>query len=230
MDAVREVRQTIFAPKTSAALARLTAPQGALTGLAKSGLGTLAADPSLAQSPWGASLQASLTGVKTQLSFYRGVAESVVSGGKDMIVGLATVVGKVAQFTTDATIGLVGDAIRSVLPSGAQAWMRESAAIPSYERAVATTQKAVDTLGAVKDYIATRTPEQVGADIKEFVEKNWESLKASHAEAAAKGPEAEARWWGYVDISSVLTQLVCSERPPSQITIQQITTPSIPTS
>jgi hypothetical protein len=49
-----------------------------------------------------------------------------------------------------------------------------------------------------KDYIATRTPEQVGADIKGFVEKNWNSLQASHAEAAAKGPEAEARWWGQV--------------------------------
>jgi hypothetical protein len=38
----------------------------------------------------------------------------------------------------------------------------------------------------------------VGADIKGFVEKNWNSLQASHAEAAAKGPEAEARWWGQV--------------------------------
>jgi hypothetical protein len=76
--------------------------------------------------------------------------------------------------------------------------MRESAAIPSYSRAVATTNKAISTLGAVKDYIATRTPEQVGADIKGFVEKNWNSLQASHAEAAAKGPEAEARWWGQV--------------------------------
>jgi hypothetical protein len=196
--AIEQARPKTFAPKTSAALAGLTAPNGALTGLAKSGLGTLTTDPSLLQSPWGASLQASLTNVEVRANFALGVAEGVLSGGKDMIVGLATVAGKVAQFTTDATIGLVGDAIRSALPSGAQAWMRESAAIPSYSRAVATTNKAISTLGAVKDYIATRTPEQVGADIKGFVEKNWNSLQASHAEAAAKGPEAEARWWGQV--------------------------------
>jgi hypothetical protein len=53
---------------------------------------------------------------------------------------------------------------------------------------VASTQKIIDTGAAIKDYIATFTPEQVGNDIKGFVAKNWDSLKASHAAAAAQGP------------------------------------------
>lgn len=56
----------------------------------------------------------------------------------------------------------------------------------------------VDSVGNAVSYITNNDPEQVGADIKSFVSQNWDSLKASHAEAAAKGPEAEAHWWGQV--------------------------------
>jgi hypothetical protein len=122
----------------------------------------------------------------------------VFSGGKDLVVGLATIVGKTAQYVTDSTLGLIVDPIRSALPSGAQEWMRQSEAIPSAERSRATTEKMIDTVGNVGSYIANHSPEQVGADIRDFVGKNWDALKADHAAAAAKGPEAEARWWGNV--------------------------------
>ena len=50
--------------------------------------------------------------------------------------------------------------------------------------------------GAVIDYFASRTPAQVGTDIKNGIDKIWKSVEADHAKAAAQGPEAEARWWG----------------------------------
>jgi hypothetical protein len=197
-EAAQETLKASFALKESRALAALTAPRGGLTGIAKAGIATLANDAALAKTEWGPALQASLTGVKTQLSFYRGVAEGVFSGGKDLVVGLATIVGKTAQYVTDSTLGLIVDPIRSVLPSGAQEWMRQNEAIPSAERSRATTEKMIDTVGNVGSYIANHSPEQVGADIRDFVGKNWDALKADHAAAAAKGPEAEARWWGNV--------------------------------
>jgi hypothetical protein len=198
-EAVRQERASIFAPKTSAALAGLTARKGALTGLAQAGIKALTSNPALAQTPFGAALQTSLTNLQTQGAFLLGVGEGVFTGGKDMVVGLAKFVGKVAQYGADnSPIGFGMDGLRSLLPSGAQAWMKESAIIPSAERGAATTDKMIDTLGAVKDYIANRTPAEVGEDIKGFIETNWEGLKASHAAAAAKGPEAEARWWGNV--------------------------------
>jgi hypothetical protein len=196
---IEQARPKIFAPKTSKALSEVAARNGALTGLATSGIKTLASDPSLAQTAWGASLQATLSNIKTQGSFLLGLGEGVFSGGKDMVVGLATFAGKVAQFGADnSPIGYGMDALRSALPNSAQTWMKDNAFIPSAERGAVTRDKIIDTLGSVKDYIANSTPEKVGNDIKGFVEKNWDALKSSHAAAVAKGPEAEARWWGQV--------------------------------
>lgn len=90
------------------------------------------------------------------------------------------------------------DPIRELLPTSAQAWMRSSEGVPSAERGRASTQKMIDTVGNATSYIADSTPKKVGADIKGFVTANWDNLETSHAAAAAKGPEAEANWWGQV--------------------------------
>jgi hypothetical protein len=51
-------------------------------------------------------------------------------------------------------------------------------------------------MGNAASYIANNSPEQVGADIRAVISAQWSKLEASHAAAAAQGPEAEARWWG----------------------------------
>jgi hypothetical protein len=197
-DAIREVRTQLFAPKTTEKLQGLTAPRGGLTLAGKAGIAALANDPSLSQTSWGQLFQASVGNVRTQTSFTMGFAEGVFNGGKDLVVGLATVVGKSAQYIADNTVGGIVDPIRSLLPSGAQEWMRSSEIIPSSDRGAATTDKMIDTVVNAGSYIANSSPEKVGADINAFVSKNWDKLEASHAEAAAKGPEVEARWWGQV--------------------------------
>ncbi len=187
-----------FAPKTTAQLKELTSPTGGLTQTGRAGVAALANDPTLSDTKWGASFAASMQNVRTNVAFAAGFGEGVFNGCKDMVVGLATIAGKTAQYVTDATLGLVVDPIRSLLPSGAQEWMRASEAIPSAERSAATTQKMIDTVGKAASYIYDNTPEKVGADIKGFITKNWDKLEASHAAAAKQGPEAEAHWWGQV--------------------------------
>lgn len=46
------------------------------------------------------------------------------------------------------------------------------------------------------DYIANNSPAEVAGDMRDAIAAQWDSLRASHAAAAAQGPEAEARWWG----------------------------------
>jgi hypothetical protein len=103
------------------------------------------------------------------------------------------------QYRADnSNAGRVMDAVRSQLPSDAQAWMKDSALIPSAQRGAASTQKIIDTGAGIASYIKTNTPGQVAGDVKAVISKNWDALKADHAKAAAQGPEAEARWRGNI--------------------------------
>ena len=115
-----------------------------------------------------------------------------------MVIGLATFAGKLVQYGADNSVGPALDNLRSALPNKVQEWASGSELIPSGARGSASTQKMVDTLANVRRYIANHSPAQVGADIAGFIEQHWDSLKASHAAAAAKGPDQEALWWGQV--------------------------------
>ena len=204
-DAAAQARAALFAPTQVQSMAQLTSGSGTLATLAKSGVTSLVQSPALATLPWGASLQQAASNPQTVLSFYSGIAQGVFEGGKDLVVGLASFAGSAVQYSADVTVGPAFDALRQALPSGVQAWIgnNANALIPSGERGAASTQKMGDALSKVGSYIANRTPEQVGNDIAGFVQQHWDSLKGSHAEAVAKGPEAEARWWGQVTGRSI---------------------------
>ena len=197
-DAAAQARAALFAPSQVQSMVQLTGGSGALAALAKSGVDSLAQSSVLAALPWGASLQQAASNPQTVLSFYSGIAQGVFEGGKDLVVGLASFAGSAVQYSADVTVGPAFDALRQAIPSGVQAWISNNAnaLIPSGERGAASTQKMGDALSKVGSYIANRTPEQVGNDIAGFVQQHWDSLKGSHAAAVAKGPEAEARWWG----------------------------------
>jgi hypothetical protein len=198
-EAVRDAALAAFAPVEVSRLATLTAKGGPLDRLAQQAAGALKSDPGLQHTDWGRALAGAATLVKTDLAFTVGVAEGVFTGGKNMVVGLATFAGKAVQYRADnSNAGRVMDAVRSQLPSDAQAWMKDSALIPSAQRGAASTQKIIDTGAGIASYIKTNTPGQVAGDVKAVISKNWDALKADHAKAAAQGPEAEARWRGNI--------------------------------
>ncbi len=54
--------------------------------------------------------------------------------------------------------------------------------------------------GAITGYMreVARDPAKLGNDVKGWIAANWNGLKADHAAAAARGPAAEAEWWGKI--------------------------------
>jgi hypothetical protein len=206
-----------FEPIQNRALTGLTSPKGGLTALTTNGIASLINDTSINSIDWGQALQGSLTNLNTRSSFYRGVAEGVFSGGKDLVIGLASVVGQTVQFGADSTIvGELFDGVRGLLPSKAQLWMRESSVIPSAERARATSNMMITSVVAVGTYIANTSPEQVGADLRAFFEKNWDSLKTQYAAETAKGPAAQARWLGQI-IGRAMFEIAAIAIPASKV-------------
>ena len=197
-DSAAQARAALFAPAQTNAVRSLTAKNGALADLARVSLASLAQSPSIPGFAWGISLQSVTTNPKTSAAFYRGVAQGMFHGAKDMVVGLATFAGKTAQYGADMTLGIPIDGLRSLLPSGTQAWLRDSELIPSAERGLASSKKIKDAASAMSNYIANRSAQQVASDISGFIEKNWDSLKSAHTAAVAQGPQAEALWWGQV--------------------------------
>jgi hypothetical protein len=142
---------------------------------------------------WGQSLNRALG---MQVAFNRGIAEGIWEGGRDMVATIATAVGRTLQYGADnSVLGTAGDAIRGLtgrLPDVV------NQVLPSNARGAESTQRLVNGVTRAANYFATHTPAEVAADIGNMISAQWDSLRASHAAAAAKGPEAEARWWGQV--------------------------------
>lgn len=179
-------------------------PAGLAMEAAQPAIASLARDAGLGNTEWGAKLQKVLDTPGSMRAFNAGLATGMVEGAKDFVVSIATLAGKTVQFGADnSLVGSVGDGLRSVVPDSVKGWLRDvgiggalNEVLPSAKRGEAS----VDALGkmgsAVVDYFASKTPAQVGTDIKNGISKIWDSVKADHAKAAAQGPEAEARWWG----------------------------------
>jgi hypothetical protein len=133
-------------------------------------------------------------------AFREGFQTGVIAGGKALVVDTAKLIGKGAQLAGDTShAGYAGDALRGFtgkLPEALEA------VVPSHNRGVATIESIGEGIGttavAIAKYTTTHTPADLLADTKAFVAKNWDSLKASHSDAAAHGPQAEAKWWGEV--------------------------------
>jgi DNA/RNA non-specific endonuclease len=179
-------------------------PAGMALEAAQPAIAKLTRDAGLGKTEWGASLQKILDTPGTARAFNAGVATGLVDGAKDFVVSIASLAGKAIQFGADnSIIGNVGDAARSVVPDSVKGWLRDigiggalNEVVPSANRGQASSEALGKMGSAVVDYFASKTPEQVATDIKNGIGKIWDSVKADHAKAAAKGPEAEARWWG----------------------------------
>lgn len=140
---------------------------------------------------WGRSLDRALG---HSVAFNAGLAEGVWQGGTDMVTGIATMAGKALQFGADnSLLGRAGDALRGLtgqLPEWLETWT------PSATRGAASSEALGQAMANAVDYIASNSPAEVAGDIRHAIAAQWGSLRASHAAAAAQGPEAEARWWG----------------------------------
>lgn len=157
-----------------------------------------AAQPAMAQmgreaglerTAWGAHLQKILDTPGTIASFRSGFRDGILGGASAALEGMASIAKVVADHSP---IGLVGDAIRKVtgpLPGALDT-------LPSLQRGLQTDKKILDVGQKIGTYLAHKSPAEVRADAVNFISRNWEGLKASHAAAAKQGPMAEARWWG----------------------------------
>jgi hypothetical protein len=171
-------------------------PLNRLADLSQSGAASIARSAGVGETEWGARLQTLLDTPGTAAAFRQGINEGVLEGGKDMVVGVAGLVGGAAQYMGDRSLsGFAGDKLRD-LTGGLPGWA--DAILPSANRADATQASVANTAGAIGDYVASRAgdPALLASDASAAFGKAWDGLKASHAEAAAKGPEAEARWFG----------------------------------
>jgi DNA/RNA non-specific endonuclease len=158
-----------------------------------------------ASSPWADALNgfkdSAITAIPNQnariaAAFGTGLVEGVAGGVLDAAEGIAKLTFNAAQFYEDGSVsGYLGDELRGVtgeLPK----WL--DAIIPSHQRGIETahyTEQVADNIGA---YVGTRIkdPSLLRDDVKDFLSTHWNELKDDHAAARAKGPEAEAEWWG----------------------------------
>ena len=160
-------------------------------------LGKLTKAAGLGKTEWGASLQKVLDTPGSAKAFREGINEGIINGGKDMVVGIATLAGTAAQYGADKTLGSAGDALRGI--TGKMPGFLE-AIVPSAKRGDAS-DAALGRLGSnIGNYVSSRSqnPNLLTSDVKNAINSAWGSLKADHAKAAAQGPKEEARWWGEV--------------------------------
>lgn len=160
-------------------------------------LGKLTKAAGLGKTEWGASLQKVLDTPGSAKAFREGINEGIINGGKDMVVGIATLAGTAAQYGADKTLGGAGDALRGI--TGKMPGFLE-AIVPSAKRGDAS-DAALGRLGSnIGNYVSSRSqnPNLLTSDVKNAINSAWGSLKADHAKAAAQGPKEEARWWGEV--------------------------------
>lgn len=151
-----------------------------------------------AQPAWRQAFDAALAAPGAYAAFQRGVATGVVDGAKSLIGGTVELVGKTLQFGADVGLaGWAGDKLRGLtgqLPGAVDA------VVPSNARGAQTAAGLREMGTKVGDYVVSRAqdPAKLATDAQQFITDNWNSLKADHAAAAARGPAAEAEWWGKV--------------------------------
>jgi A nuclease of the HNH/ENDO VII superfamily with conserved WHH len=172
-------------------------PVNRLSDLVQPYIADIARSAGLGGSEWGARLQAVLDTPGGFAAFREGFNQGVLKGAEDFVVGIASLAGRAVQYGADNTpfLGSGGDALRG-LTGQLPGWL--DAIVPSARRGE-ESNAALGQLGAsFAGYVSSRAgnPAQIGEDIKGAIDKIWESVKADHAQAAAQGPAAEARWWG----------------------------------
>jgi hypothetical protein len=181
-------------------------PTGLLLEAAQPGIAALAKSAGLGNSEWGAHLQRVLDTPGTARALNAGIQEGLVEGAKSFVVDIASIAGKAAQYVGDVSPGgYVGDAARWATPDAVKGWLKDigvggaiNAVVPSAKRGYENTQALAKAGEAVGSYFANHTPGQVADDVKAKIGQMWDGIKADHAKAVAKGPEAEARWWGKI--------------------------------
>jgi hypothetical protein len=181
-------------------------PTGLLLEAAQPGIAALAKSAGLGNTEWGANLQRVLDTPGTARAFNAGIQEGLVEGAKSFVVDIASIAGKAAQYVGDVSPGgFVGDAARWATPDAVKGWLKDigvggaiNAVVPSAKRGYENTQALAKAGEAVGSYFANHTPGQVANDVKAKIGQMWDGIKADHAKAVAKGPEAEARWWGKI--------------------------------
>lgn len=152
----------------------------------------------LPKAGWREAFDTAMAGPRSLAAFQAGVRDGVIDGAKSFVVGTATLIGKTVQFGADSgPAGWLGDKLRSAtgnLPGVVDA------IVPSGRRGAETAESLRQTAGAITEYAISRArdPSKLLADTEGFIQKNWDTLKAGHAAAAAKGMEAEAKWWGQI--------------------------------
>jgi hypothetical protein len=159
-------------------------------------LADVGSNPALQGTDWGPSLSAALATPRLAAAFAQGVGQGVFAGAKDMVVGVAMLAGQLVQYGADnSVLGNAGDLVRGV--TGALPGWADSI-LPSAARGQASNE-ALRAMGAnVGQYLSqvAADPGKLRADVIAAIDGAWDSLKGSHAAAAAQGSEAEARWWG----------------------------------
>lgn len=191
------------APSVGDVLGRLS-PAGLAMEAMRPVVAALGREAGLSATSWGAPLQRVLDTPGSARAFNAGVADGMLGGAKDFAIGIATLAGRAVQYGADNSLaGRAGDALRAVVPDGIKDQLREvgvasavAEALPSAARGAASNATLARTGTAVRDYLATRAPGDVANDVRLGIGKVWSSVEADHARAAARGPEAEARWWG----------------------------------
>ena len=156
----------------------------------------LAREAGLGETAWGASLQRVLDAPGSISAFREGMRAGVLAGAQDLVVGTLELAGQALQYGADNSLaGRAGDALRGLtgaLPGALDA------VVPSAQRGAATSEKLADMGGKIGDYLGAvaNDPGRLKTDIINAIDAQWSRLEASHAAAAAQGPQAEARWWG----------------------------------
>lgn len=142
---------------------------------------------------WGKSLQAVLDDPRAVASFRAGMSEGVLDGAKSLLGGAWDLAkgAAYASYNTSAAGFLVDGAHKLGLIGDVPGWM------PDASRVTDKAQAIGEGIGSYMKAVG-QDPSKLGNDVKGWISRNWDSLKASHAAAAAKGPAAEAEWWGRV--------------------------------
>jgi hypothetical protein len=153
----------------------------AAASLRKSGVG--------ANTEWGKSLQKVLDDPRSVASFQAGFNQGVIDGGKSMVEGAWSLVK--AGYNTNPVGWLVEGAQKVGILGEVPSW------VPDAGRVIEPASKIATGIG---NYISevNKNPAKFGDDVKAWIGANWNSIKASHAAAAAKGGAAEAEWWGKI--------------------------------
>lgn len=177
-------------PDWAAEVMRWASPDGLIlhaarpvlaAGLRQSGAGT--------GTDWGQSLQRILDDPRSVASFQAGMRQGIFEGGKSLVEG-------------------VWSLAKTAYNAGPAGWLVEGAQrigvlgeVPSWAPdASRVTDQGAAIGGAITGYMreVAHDPAKLGNDVKGWIAANWDGLKADHAAAAARGPAAEAEWWGKI--------------------------------